>query len=352
MSKRLSNTGRVVGVIVGALVVAALGFVLAVVLLIPGFIYGTSATESSGGYGYDDAEKYSAVDQRASVAMEELALEPSEAPMASDGAETASVDTMVIRNANMEVRVEDVEPAIEDVRTATKRNGGEITSLSVHAGSDGVRPLQESIDAGYSLSPAAAYITIRVPAENLEQLEQDVAKTGTVLSQSASADDVTEEYIDLSARLKNLKAEEARLRTFFDEADDVKDLLAVQSELARVRGEIEAMQSQIDYLDRQVAKATLTVTLTEPGPIVRPGEADWGFTDAITRGIQAAAALINWFIVAAIALLPLALVAVLIWLVVRALTKRRRSRLESASLEQESEGGRLDSQLSSSDDEG
>ena len=147
-----------------------------------------------------------------------------------------------------------------------------------------------------------------------------------MLSQSVSASDVTEQYVDLSARLKNLKAEEVRLRTFLNQTDKVSELLQVERELARVRGEIESTQAQVDYLERQAAKATLVISLSEPGPVVRPQGDDWGFTAAITRGVQAAATLLTTLVSGLIALAPLALLGMAIWLVVRTIRKRRHSR--------------------------
>ncbi len=146
-----------------------------------------------------------------------------------------------------------------------------------------------------------------------------------MLSQSVTASDVTEQYIDLSARLKNLKAEEVRLRSFLNQTDKVSELLQVERELARVRGEIESTQAQVDYLERQAARATLVVSLSEPGPVVRPQGDDWGFSAAITRGVQAAVALLTTLVTGLIAIAPLVLLGVAIWLIVRAIRKRRHS---------------------------
>jgi hypothetical protein len=172
-------------------------------------------------------------------------------------------------------------------------------------------------------SPASATATLRVPAADLEALIADVSELGVVVTQTGSASDVTEQYIDLAARMKNLKAEEARLRSFFDRAEKVSELLAVETELARVRGDIEALQAQIDYLERQVAKATLTVSMSESGPIVRPESGDWGFVEAITLGIQAAARVLTTLITGLIAIAPLLLLAGLVVWIVRAVRKRR-----------------------------
>jgi len=239
----------------------------------------------------------------------------------------APSEALVISNAAMSLRVEEMDAALAKVRAAASANGADVTELSVYAGEEvpSPQPLVEGGAGSYD-APATASITLRVAADKLRALEDDISKVGKVLSQSVSASDVTEEYVDLSARLKNLKAEEVRLRTFLNRTDKVSELLQVERELARVRGEIESTQAQVDYLERQAAKATLVISLSEPGPVVRPQGDDWGFTAAITRGIQAAAALLTTLVSGLIALAPLGLLGVAIWLVVRAIRKRRHTR--------------------------
>jgi len=99
--------------------------------------------------------------------------------------------------------------------------------------------------------------------------------------------------------------------------------LDVERELSRVRGEIESMQAQLQYLEQQAAMATLTIALSEPGPVVSPGSDGWGLGTAVTDGIRAAAALVRATITLAI---PLALVVAfggLIALVWRGIRRRR-----------------------------
>jgi hypothetical protein len=235
-------------------------------------------------------------------------------------------DRRVVRTGWVDVRVDNVDDGINEIRALARRFDAEITDLFVYAGDDGdVRPMRPS--AG----PANATVTLRVPSDRLDAIMAEIPSLGEVLQQNASATDMTEQYVDLAARLKNLKAEEERLRDFFDRAEDVEDLLAVQRELSRVRGEIEVMQAQVDSIDRQAARATLTIALTEPGPIVRPGGTDWGFREALTRGLQGAVALITGLMTIVIAVSPLLLLLAIIWIVWRTVRRRRRSRTVDGS---------------------
>ena len=104
------------------------------------------------------------------------------------------------------------------------------------------------------------------------------ARQGAVPVRAQS--DVTQQHVDLEARLKNLQAEEVRLRRFLDKATKVSEMLVIQRELSRVRGEIESMQAQIAYLDRQTAMATLSLALSAPGALVQPTGGTWGFSAA------------------------------------------------------------------------
>ena len=113
-------------------------------------------------------------------------------------------------------------------------------------------------------------VTLRVPAEKLASVEAQVAKLGKVLTQSAVRERCHPAARRPAARLKNLQAEEVRLRSFLDKATKVSEMLEIERELSRVRGEIESMQAQIAYLEQQAALATLTLALSAPGALVQP----------------------------------------------------------------------------------
>lgn len=239
------------------------------------------------------------------------------------------IERMIVRQGSMELRVRRMKVALANLRNAAGRNGAEISDLTVTTADTSPLsdPARESLAAP---GPSSATVTLRVPADRLDGLVSDIGTIGTVLSQSLSSDDVTEQAIDLNARLRNLRAAEVRLRSLFDRAAKVDDLLSVERELARVRGDIESLDAQLTYLKRQAARATLVVSLTEPGPVVSPVGDDWGFRDALTRGIQMTVALISVLITLAIPLGLLALVVAAIVLPIRAITRRRRARSTGA----------------------
>jgi hypothetical protein len=253
------------------------------------------------------------------------------ADQAAGSADGAVVPTgpMIIRNASLELRVTKVNEALASLRSAVTKHDGEIAELNVSAGVS-----LDSPRSSASAAPSFASITIRVPATKLDQLTADLSDLGIVVSQSETSSDVTEQAVDMEARLKNLRAEEERLRTFLDRATKVSDLLEVQRELARVRGDIEAMDAQLTYLKRQVARATLQVTLSTPGPVVGPDSPWFGIREAFARGVQGAIVVIQALITVVIAALPLAaVVALVIWIIVTLARRSNRRRAHSAAQE-------------------
>lgn len=234
----------------------------------------------------------------------------------------SGAERLTVRNAQLAMRVNDVQDAVDTLRRLAGEASATVQSLTL-SDDGGVVTLgtESSDDRG---TPRSAYVILRVPVELLDRLTDELAGIGTIVSQSESADDVTEQHVDLAARLKNMRSEEERLRSFFAAAKNVTEMLAVETELARVRGEIESLQAQVDYLERQAAQATLTVELHEPGAVVRPDGVDWGFGDAITLGVQASAAALRTLLTAAVAASPFALIGLVVWVFVRVGRRRRR----------------------------
>lgn len=262
---------------------------------------------------------------------------------AREGAATApsivATGKLVVVNKTMRIETADVDEAIAKIRTLVKRDGADISSMQVASDVDEPiyrepAPLADG-SVVQSSRPLRAYITVRVPSDKYAAFIADAARLGRILTEYESSDDVTQQHVDMQARLDNLKAEQVRLRQLFARATNVKDMLAVEQELSRVQGEIESMKAQIDYLERQAARATVTLELTEPEALVAPSGIDWGVRTAFTDGVRAFVSTMNGLIfllgpVLAVLLfvgLPVALIARLL---VRGF-RRRRSRLQAAS---------------------
>jgi hypothetical protein len=245
----------------------------------------------------------------------------------------AAVQKLVVVNKTLRIETADVDAALTKIRALASRDGGDITNMQVSTAIDQPVypvPLDGSTSAGSgspSSVPLRAFVTVRVPSATYAAFIADAAKLGRVLFQSETADDVTQQHVDMQARLGNLNAEQTRLRQLFARAKNVSDMLAIEQELTRVQGDIESLKAQISYLERQAAMATVTVELTEPVPIVSPAGTDWGVKTAFTAAVRAFVNTMNVLIVLLGPVLALlvfvGLPALGIFLLARRLLRRR-----------------------------
>lgn len=122
--------------------------------------------------------------------------------------------------------------------------------------------------------------TIRVPADQFDALMQKLeAEAVKIESKNINTQDVTEEFIDVEARLKTKKELEARYREILKQAKTVQDIVSIESQIAAVRAEIESMEGRLTYLKNQVAFSTLNVSYFE---IIGT---DFGFANKFIRSL-------------------------------------------------------------------
>ena len=143
------------------------------------------------------------------------------------------------------------------------------------------------------------HIECRVPAGKLDSLTAALKSLGTLESLTLSASDVTEEYFDLEMRLRNGRALEARLLALIERpTNKLSDLLEVERELARLRGEIDQMEGRRRFWDNRVALSVLSVSVHEPVPTVGGGQGGAlsvlrkAFADSANNFVAAVAAII------------------------------------------------------------
>ena len=103
---------------------------------------------------------------------------------------------------------------------------------------------------------------------------------GTLQEENVSLDDVTEQYIDLEARLENLKRQEKRYLEILEMATTVEDVLTVETQLERIRGDIESLQGSLNYLDNRIDLSTIQVQLSEPEKITHESGIGKAFSEA------------------------------------------------------------------------
>lgn len=109
------------------------------------------------------------------------------------------------------------------------------------------------------LNELNSYTTVRVPSSNLDGFMGFIEKSYELKNKRITSQDITEEYVDNDARLKNLKSEEAQIIEIMKKAETVEDILKVQSELYRIRGDIESLEAKKKMWDRQVDYSMVTI---------------------------------------------------------------------------------------------
>ena len=166
------------------------------------------------------------------------------APAESNSSATA--DRKLVRTAALELTVKSPADAAQQIRRMAESMGGYL----------------ESAQIGGTKEAPTADITIRVPAARFEDAKAQIRALATrVESEKTDAQDVTRQYVDMEARLRNLRAEEAQYLTILKSAYKVDDLVQVTEKLSDVRGEIEQQQAEFQTLSKQVETVAITISL-------------------------------------------------------------------------------------------
>lgn len=175
------------------------------------------------------------------------------------------VDRKIIRRAQLALEVGhgSVQRISQEAINLVKANFGYVESSSL-AQSD--QPSKEI---------TSFYMVARVPQENLDKTIEAMAALGKQTRQDTSAQDITDQYVDLDARLRNKENQEQRLLQIMGQAKSVGELLQVEGELTRVRGDIESMRAQVMRYDKSVAMSALSLTISEEGAIKPPSPWPW-----------------------------------------------------------------------------
>jgi hypothetical protein len=220
----------------------------------------------------------------------------------------------VINTGHVSLRVRAYGPAREVIEKLVAQAGGFVQSAQV-------RHHQGRV--------SSATLVLRVASASFGRVERGVHGLGEVLSESSSAEDVTEAYTDLAARLKNARRLESRFLEMLEkQAGGVADLLQVERELARVREQIELHEGRLRLLDHRVELGTLTVNL-EIREQFQAGQPQ-GLGGQLGEVLSTSTAAVTTFLVGllkvGVAVVPWAPLAMAAWLAGRALRRWRRVR--------------------------
>ncbi len=182
----------------------------------------------------------------------------------------------VVRSGALSIRVEDAEWSADEIDRIATRLGGFTVSRSLSNDVPGYPlPMMQDESLGYGMSKRASnsaqtgFVTIKVPSEKFAEANAAIRGIASVvLSESSSASDVTAQFADLEARIKNKYAEEEAFTKILNTTSGkVSDVLEVTRELSRVRGEIEQLETQKKYMASQTDMASITISLSEDAQV-------------------------------------------------------------------------------------
>ncbi|MBK8248032.1 MAG: DUF4349 domain-containing protein [Gemmatimonadetes bacterium] len=206
---------------------------------------------------------------------------------------------MIIRNGNVMIEVDSLELAIDAVRTLAATLGGYVGNVSTSTGEYAVR---------------SATIEVKVPSARFDDALGGVAPLGKVEQSNTTAEDVGEEFVDVTARVANAKRLEERIVNLLaTRAGKLEDVLAVERELARVREEIERYEGRLRFLRTRVAISTLSVTVHEKAPLVSPNPGTNVIAEAFRDMWRNFVGLVAWVISSLGVVIPVAIALALAW---------------------------------------
>ena len=274
---------------------------------------------SSGGFGGDAESAASDYDAGGGVVSEDSAARggaPESAPEVQDGTvnRTTVQTRAVIRRGEISILTKELNRARTEIDDLLASVGGYLAS-------------EDTVNdrAG---RPELSVLVLRVPEPAFDETMSTLAGIGRTERTDRSSKDVTTEVIDVDTRVATQEASLARLQRLLRQARTVEDMIRIESEIATRQAELESLKAQQKYLSDQTSMSTVTVRLRTPAAPPPPApKDDSGFLAGLSDGWAALTAVLVGAATVAGALLPfvvtVAVIGVPMWLLVRALRRRR-----------------------------
>jgi hypothetical protein len=232
-------------------------------------------------------------------------------PQPGPGEPAVSLNPMLIRTGTATLQVDSLEQGIGQVRALAQRLGGIVGNTAITSGTDETRQ---------------ASVELRIPSASFDRAVGGLSPIGRVEQVNVTAEDVGEEFTDVTARVANARRLESRLLDLLDRRTGrLEEVLNLERELARVREEIERYEGRLRYLRTRASVSVLTITLHEPRTALgNPG--DRPIRDAFRDAWRNFVDMVAGVIAASGILVPLALLLYGLWRAVRWMRRRERDR--------------------------
>ncbi len=216
----------------------------------------------AGAADAQDVAKSGKSDTRAAVpaqsgqqGQQQAALESAVSAQAS----AQAAERKIIRNAEMTIETDSPNDGQQKIASIAEKHGGFVV----------ISESRQNEARAQNVASSVVNVIVRVPAQKFAAAIEEIRGAGErILHEKISGQDVTEEYIDLEARIRTKRALEAQFLEIMKQARKVSDALEVQSQLAEVRTEIERLEGRRRFLENQSALSTINITLRTPTPVV------------------------------------------------------------------------------------
>ncbi len=329
--KRLRLTGFVAIVMTGLLMTGC------------GSSYKESAAETAAAgsaYVSDNIYEYkNTMEVAEESAAEEMAYE---GDSAAQTPEVQDTQRKLIRNVNLEVETETFDELLVTVEAKIAGLGGYIEESYIYNGS-----------SYYGRSGRNSNMTIRIPADKLDDFLSEVSEVSNVISRNESVTDVTLQYVDMESHKKVLLAEQERLLELLERAETIEDIITLESRLSDVRYQIESMESQLRTMDNQVTYSTVYLFISEVTRLTPVNEQSvWekittGFADSLVNVGNGIVDLAIGFVINLPYLVVWAAVVAVLVILIRLIIRKKRQkkqRKEEKVKEEEKKKGENDEQ--------
>ena len=242
------------------------------------------------------------------------------------GQSSMPANQKIIITRNLQAQTEDMEPLLASIDQKIAQLGGYVEAQDVYNGS-----------AYASYRYRYAHLTIRIPADNLDQFISHVSANANIVSESTSTENVTLSYAATESRILVLEAERDRLLEFMDQAETMKDMLQIEERLTEVIAELEKVTSQLRVYDNLVNYSTVYLDIEEVKEYTEIEEEPETVWERISSGFSKSMknvgeGFVNFFVGLVVALpylIPWVVVAVVV-IVIILRVKRRKAKERAA----------------------
>ena len=241
----------------------------------------------------------------------------------NEGSSSAAFERKIIRNAEITMEVSSTTDTQHRVASIAETNGGFVVTSEAKQ-RDNVDPAQRTLDIK---------LVVRVPSPQFGVTFDEIKKLATnTPKENVSGQDVTEEFIDLEARIKTQKALEQQFLEIMRQAYKVADALEVQRQIADVRTDIEKLEGRKRFLENRASLSTITVNIQAPKPVIAVTSTGFGqnVREAVSDSVGMASDIVLFFVRFAILMIPILLFIGLPSALVARFLMRRAKRLRLA----------------------